>query len=146
MRWPARALPGKRQWSSCLAPRRLEVDRPLKWSNGVPRIRRQKRTSSLACRARPIRAVRGFADTLPLPGASGLDRRDVLGNRHSVLLFLMTSSEGPQLLRRVEQSLLPGGGPDDGRPAQMTARVAHDQLAELLGKPDDDALRPADGG
>jgi hypothetical protein len=62
------------------------------------------------------------------------------------LPFLMTSLEGPKLLRRVEQSLLPGGGANDGQPAQTAARMAGDDSAELLGKPDDDALRPADVG
>ena len=62
------------------------------------------------------------------------------------LPFLMTSLEGPKLLRRVEQSLLPGGGPDDGQPSQMAARMAGDDSAELLGKRDNDALRPADVG
>ena len=61
----------------------LDVDCPLKWSNGVPRIRQQKRTSSLACRTRPIRAVRDSQTRSHFPAASGLDRGDVLGNWHS---------------------------------------------------------------
>ena len=39
---------------------RLDGDCPLKWSNGVPRIRLQYRILSLACRTRPIQAVREF--------------------------------------------------------------------------------------
>ena len=62
------------------------------------------------------------------------------------LPFLMTSLEGPKLLRGVEQSLLPGGGASDGQPAQTAARMAGDDSAELLGKPDTDARRPADVG
>src|SRR3954452_24619393 len=62
------------------------------------------------------------------------------------LPFLRTSLEGPKLLRRVEQSLLPGGGANDCQPAQTAARRAGDDLAELLGKPDNDALGPADVG
>ena len=62
------------------------------------------------------------------------------------LPFLMTSLEGPKLLRGVEQSLLPDGGARDGQPAQTAARMAGDDLVELLGKPDNDALRPADVG
>ena len=42
------------------------------------------------------------------------------------LPFLMTSLEGPKLLRRVEQSLLPGGGSNDVQPAQMATRMASD--------------------
>src|SRR4051812_35735775 len=49
--------------------------------------------------------------------------------------LLMAPSERAKLLRGVEQALLPGGGPDDGQPAQMAARVAgddDDRLARRL--------------
>src|SRR4051812_189264 len=51
------------------------------------------------------------------------------------LPFLRTSLEGPKLLRRVEQSLLPGGGSNDVQPAQMaTSRAGDDdnRLARRL--------------
>jgi hypothetical protein len=60
--------------------------------------------------------------------------------------ILTASSERVKCLRRIEQSLLPDGGPDDDQPAQMADRMAGDELAELLGKPDHDALGPADVG
>src|SRR5262249_45426898 len=40
--------------------------------------------------------------------------------------ILTASSERAKGLRRIEQSLLPGGGPDDGQPSQMAARMAGD--------------------
>src|SRR4051794_10324681 len=42
------------------------------------------------------------------------------------LASLVTLSERAKLLRRVEQALLPGGGPYDVQPAQMAAGVAGD--------------------
>src|SRR6185312_9668622 len=122
----ARALPGKKRWSSCFwfldawkltAPSRGRMAFPAFDSkNGLHR-------------SRDVHAPFGpFGDsqTRSHCPARGLDRGDFLGNRHSALPFLMTSSESPKLLRRVEQSLLPGGGSNDVQPAQMATRMASD--------------------
>ena len=59
---------------------------------------------------------------------------------------ILLHSQIPGELEPFEQLLGGRLRQSDVRRAQLAARMAGDDLAELLGKPDNDALRPADVG